>query len=45
MDKDMLPSSVVNSDLKPEIDEEAGHHAIANAITSFIYFNGTLNAD
>lgn len=36
MDASMLPSAVVDSDLKPEVDEKDAHHMAATAMTSFI---------
>jgi hypothetical protein len=36
MDSSMIPSSVKDSDLKPEIEEKEAHSNIATAISSFI---------
>lgn len=36
MDSSMLPSAVVNSDLKPEVEEVAGYQMVATAMTNFM---------
>jgi hypothetical protein len=36
MDSSMLPSAVVKHDLKPEVEEAAGYHAVATAMTNFM---------
>jgi hypothetical protein len=43
MDSEMLPSAVVNSDLKPEVEEEAAYHMVATAMTNFM--GGVLGDD
>lgn len=32
----MLPSAVVKSDLKPEVEEDEAHHMTAQAMTAFM---------
>lgn len=36
MDSTMLPSAVVKSDLKPEVDEQTAHNLVAKSMVSFI---------
>lgn len=36
MDSSMLPSAVVKSDLKPEVEEKTAHNQIANSVVNFM---------